>query len=81
MVRTDKNGEWYTVARPEMKGKPKPKYNAPQAQKDAYWMPRKDGPVFHPAKSFLRSGYEAKKAEAVEAAKKRMKELIQEALQ
>ena len=80
MVRTDKNGDWYTVARPEMKGKPKPGRNATQAVKDAYWMPRKDGPVFHAPKSFLRSSYTAKKDEAIKAVQDRMKELISEAL-
>ena len=80
MVRTDKNGEWYTVARPESKGKPAPGRGASQAVKDAYWMPRKDGPVYWLPKSFLRSSYEAKKAEAVKAAQDRMKELILESL-
>lgn len=79
MVRTDKNGEWYTVKRPGVTGKP-PGRKASQAQKDAYWMPRNGGPVFHPAKSFLRSGYEAAKEKAVEAAQARMKELLKEAL-
>jgi hypothetical protein len=80
MVRTDKNGDWYTVARPGMKGKPKPGREASQATKDAYWMPRKDGPVFILPKSFLRSSYEAKKGEAVKAVQDRMKELMKEAL-
>lgn len=80
MVRTDKNGEWYTVARPESKGKPAPGRGASQAVKDAYWMPRKDGPVYWLPKSFLRSSYEAKKAEAVKAAQERLKELILESL-
>lgn len=79
MVRTDKNGEWYTVKRPGVTGKP-PGRKASQAQKDAYWMPRKDGPVYWLPKSFLRSGYEAAKEKAVEAAQARMKELIREAL-
>ena len=80
MVRTDNNGDWYTVVRPDMKGKPKPGRYASQATKDAYWMPRKDGPVYWLPKSFLRSSYEAKKAEAVKAVQDRMKELIQEGL-
>lgn len=80
MVRTDKNGEWYTVKRPGVTGKP-PGRKASQAQKDAYWMPRNGGPVFHPAKSFLRSGYDAAKDKAVQAAKDRMRELLTEALQ
>lgn len=79
MVRTDKNGEWYTVKRPGATGKP-PGRKASQAQKDAYWMPRKDGPVYWLPKSFLRSGYEAAKEKAREAAQARMKELIREAL-
>jgi len=81
MVRTDKDGNWYTVKRPESVGKPAPGRDASQAQKDAYWMPRKDGPVYWLPKSFLRSSYEAKKAEAAQAAKARMAELIREALQ
>ena len=80
MVRTDKNGDWYTVKRPGVTGKP-PGRKASQAEKDAYWMPRKDGPVYWLPKSFLRSGYDAKKADAVQAAKDRMKELVKEALQ
>lgn len=80
MVRTDKDGNWYTVKRPESEGKPVPGRTASQAQKDAYWMPRPGGAVFHPAKSFLRSGYEAQKAEAAQAAKARMQELIREVL-
>lgn len=80
MVRTDKDGEWFTVVRPEMKGKPVPGRNASQAEKDAYWMPRKGGPVFHGPKSFLRSSYESHKALAVKATQDRVKELIREAL-
>lgn len=79
MVRTDKNGEWYTVKRPGVTGKP-PGRKASQAQKDAYWMPRKDGPVYWLPKSFLRSGYDAAKDKAVQAAKDRMRELLTEAL-
>jgi len=78
MALTDKNGEWVTVARPGMANKPKPKRGASQAAKDAYWMPRKGGPVFHAPKSFLRSSYEAKKVEAAQAARDRMNQLIKE---
>jgi len=77
MVRTGKDGEWYTVKRPGAKGKP-PGRNASQAQKDAYWMPRKGGPVFWLPKSFLRSSYEAKRAEAAKAAKDRFLQLVKE---
>ena len=78
MVRTDKNGDWYTVKRPGMEGKPAPKRGASQAEKDAYWMPRKDGPVYWLPKSFLRSSYEAKKAEAAQAVNDRMRQLVRE---
>jgi hypothetical protein len=67
MVRTGKDGQWYTVTRPEMRGKPKPARSASQAAKDAYF------------KSFLRSSYDAKKDEAIKAVQDRMKELIREA--
>lgn len=33
-----KDGNWYTAVRPEMRGKPKPKRRAPQAEKDAYYV-------------------------------------------
>lgn len=80
MVRTGKDGEWYTVKRPGMEGKPAPKRGASQAEKDAYWMPRKDGPVYWLPKSFLRSSYEAKKAEAAQAVNDRMRQLVREKL-
>lgn len=51
-VGTD--GKWYTAVRPEMRGKPKPSRRAPQAVKDAYYVPRPGGPVQIPAKSFVR---------------------------
>ena len=78
MVRTDKNGDWYTVARPEMKGKPVPKRGASQAEKDAYWMPRKGGPVFHNPRPFIRNSYDSQKAIAAKAAQARMAQLIRE---
>lgn len=80
MVRTGEDGEWYTVKRPGMEGKPAPKRGASQAEKDAYWMPRKDEPVWHAPKSFLRSSHEAKKAEASQAAKDRIHQLVREKL-
>ena len=78
MVRTGKDGEWYTVKRHGVTGKP-PGRGASQAAKDAYWMPRKDGPVFHAPKSFLRSSYDARRTEAAQAAQARMKQLLKEA--
>lgn len=72
----DKKGNWWTAIRPEMRGKPKPKGRASQAVKDAYYVLRKGGPIQHPPRSFLRSSYEAKKQEAVDAANKEMQERI-----
>lgn len=80
MVRTDKNGDWYTVARPESKDKPVPKRGASQAEKDAYWMPRKGGAVFHAPRSFLRASYDAMQATASQAANNRMHQLVREAM-
>jgi hypothetical protein len=51
----DKRGQWKTLVRPEMKGKPKPKRSAPLAVKDAYYVPLKGGPKLVGAKSFIRS--------------------------
>lgn len=55
VVYIDKRGEWKTAVRPHMRGKPRPKRNAPLAVKDAYYMPLKGGPRIVGAKSFVRS--------------------------
>lgn len=49
-----KDGNWYTAVRPEMRGKPAPSRRAPQAVKDAYYVPRPGGPAQMPARSFVR---------------------------
>lgn len=51
----DKRGQWKTLVRPEMAGKPRPKRSAPQSVKDAYYVPLKGGPRVVGAKSFIRS--------------------------
>jgi hypothetical protein len=61
-------GQWVTLVRPEMRGKPKPKWNDTRAVKDAYWMPRPGGPLPVAPKPFLRSTYEAKQNAALDAA-------------
>lgn len=65
-----KDGKWYTAVRPEMQGKPKPKRNAPQSVKDAYYVPRKGGPIQHPARPFVRAAVSAfdRAAQAMTAA-------------
>jgi hypothetical protein len=49
-----KNGQWYTAVRPGMRGKPRPKRRATQAEKDAYYVLRPGGPVQWVAQSFIR---------------------------
>jgi hypothetical protein len=51
----DKRGQWKTLVRPEMRGRPRPKRNAPLSVKDAYYVPLKGGPRLVGAKAFLRS--------------------------
>lgn len=58
------NGRFATVVRPEMRGKKRPRGDAPVAQKLAYYMPRKGGPVQVPARSFLRRAFASKSAQA-----------------
>lgn len=50
----DKRGQWKTLVRPEMVGKPRPKRSASQAVKDAYYVPLKGGPRLVGARSFVR---------------------------
>ncbi|WP_242612606.1 HK97 gp10 family phage protein [Corticibacter populi] len=67
VVQTEKG--WRTLVRPEMRGKPKPKRRASQAEKDAYYMPRPGGPVYVPGKAFARGALqEAEKARQAAAA-------------
>ena len=61
-------GQMVTLVRPEMRGKPKPKFNDSRAVKDAYWMPRPGGPLPVAPKPFLRSTYTAKQNAALDAA-------------
>ena len=70
------DGNWYTAIRPEMRGKPAPKRSASQAVKDAYYVPRKGGPVQHLPRSFLRAGYEAAKNRAMDASRMEMEKRI-----
>ena len=63
------DGQWYTLVRPAMRHKPPPKGRASRAAKDAYYVLRKGGPIAHAPRSFLRASYEARKTEALLAAK------------
>lgn len=51
----NKRGEWVTAVRKEMQGKPAPKRRASQAEKDAYYVLRKGGPVQVLARPFMRN--------------------------
>ena len=66
------DGQWYTAIRAEMRNKPKPKSRASRAEKDAYYVLRKDGPVQVLPRSFLRAGFESAKDRALDAARLEM---------
>jgi len=68
----ERDGKWFTLVRANMRNKRRPKYNASQAEKDAYYVLRKGGPIQHLPRSFLRAGYEAAKGRALEAARAAM---------
>lgn len=55
VVYIDKRGQWKTLVRPSMRGKPKPKRSAPLSVKDAYYVPLKGGPKMVGAKRFIGS--------------------------
>lgn len=56
--RDAKTGRWYTLVRPEMRGQPLPKSNAPMAEKLKFFYPWKGGPRWTPAQPFLRPAYD-----------------------
>ena len=56
-VHLGDDGQWHTLVRPSMRGKPKPSSKASQAVKDAYYIPRKGGPVQIAAKPFMRPAF------------------------
>jgi HK97 gp10 family phage protein len=49
-----RDGQWHTAIRPGMRGKPKPRRGASQAEKDAYYVPL-PAPKQIAAKSFVRA--------------------------
>lgn len=59
-----KDGNWYTAVRPEMRGKPKPKRNASQAVKDAYYVTLPAPKQVAAAAFVRRAGSQKKQAEA-----------------
>lgn len=77
VVYINKRGEWKTAVRPEMRGKPRPKRNASQAEKDAYYVPLKGGPKQVGASPFLRPA-RAKFPEARQAMREKYLEILRE---
>ena len=73
-VYVGKDGNWHTAVRANAKGKPRPKRNASQAEKDAYYVALPT-PVQVEAIPFVRSAI-SKFNEAMDAAKDKMLEII-----
>lgn len=69
------DGNWYTLVRPAMRGKPRPKRGASQAVKDAYYVPRKGGPQQIAAKPFIRPAA-SKFPQAIAAAEAKLYEIL-----
>lgn len=67
-VYVDKSGNWKTMIRPEKYGTKPPGRRASTAEKDAYYVLRKGGPVQIAAKAFIRNA-EDKISQAATAAK------------
>ena len=52
-----------------MRGQPKPRRRASQAQKDAYYVLRRGGPVYIPGKAFMRQALISVPDKAIDAAR------------
>jgi hypothetical protein len=70
-----RDGNWYTAVRPSMRGRPKPARRASQAVKDAYYVPRKGGPVQIAGKRFVRNAA-SKFPQALDAAEAKLLEIL-----
>jgi hypothetical protein len=70
-----KDGKWYTAVRPSMRGKKKPGRKASRAVKDAYYVPRKGGPVQVAGKRFIRNAV-VKLPEALAAAERKLYDVL-----
>jgi hypothetical protein len=74
-VRVGKGGRWYTVVRPGKQGTPKPRRNASQAEKDAYYVPL-SAPRQVAAKAFVRNAARAFPAAEAAAKAKLLDEIV-----
>jgi hypothetical protein len=70
-----RDGKWYTAVRPSMRGKKKPSRRASRAVKDAYYVPRKGGPVQVAGKRFIRNAV-IKLPEALAAAERKLYDVL-----
>lgn len=74
-VNLAEDGNWYTLVKPSMRGKPKPKRNASQAEKDAYYILRAGGPRQIAAQPFIRPAF-YRQGEAIAAVEKKFFEVL-----
>lgn len=81
VVRKDRGGNYWTMARPEMRGQPKPPSNASRAQKDAYYMPQPGPPQYIQPKAPMRRSFDQALPLIPDAIVKRAREKIDEFFQ
>lgn len=74
-VHLGEDGKFYTLVRPSMRDKPKPKRRASQAEKDAYYVLRAGGPKQVAAQPFIRPAF-YKQGEAFAAVRAKFFDLL-----
>ena len=72
-------GRWIPLVRPEMWGTPRPKRRSSQAVKDAYFLPRRNGPVQWLGAAFLRNAAASQNMIALRTAQQIINRRIQAA--
>lgn len=80
-VRLKEDGEFVTLVRPEKRGQPAPGRHASRAEKDAYFIKRKNGPSYWAGFGFIRKSYMEGKPIVLNAVVKRAKERFNELMQ
>jgi hypothetical protein len=79
-VYVNKKGEFKTKIRPENYGKPLPKRRASQAEKDAFFVPRKGGPIARPPQPFMGPAIDQARERAIQAMKDKANEIVAQSL-
>lgn len=74
-ARMGSDGKWYTLVRPSMRGKPKPRRRASQAEKDAYYVLRAGGPQQVAAQPFMRPAF-SRRDEAIAAVRAKFLDVL-----